>query len=417
MSKILLSRQPIYDRRMAEFGYELCYRNNDDDRAKFFDGDQATAEVIINTLEIGLQKVVGQYLAFINFDRNLLVDTHCESLPRHRVVLELVETPTPDENLLKELKRLRASGFQIAVSGAVHRDWVDALLAEAEFVKIRIDTEDWGMIERSVTDARKHKVRLIAEKVETRRQFQHCLSLGFEFFQGYYFCKPEIVGGNPTAVNRLSTLCLIATLNDPRSQIDEVERAISRDVRLSYKLLLYANSALCGLRRPLDSIRHAVVLVGLERIRSWTTLLLLYGLEDDGHEIFIRGAVRAKMCEQLAILRGFEKPERLFLVGLLSVLEAIVNQPLAIALAPLPIEPMIKDAILYQKGDLGAVLKCVLAYEKQDWIRAGSGLNLPFESIRDSYIDALKWAVQVLSELSSESSAAFHPELQSVDNI
>jgi EAL and modified HD-GYP domain-containing signal transduction protein len=195
---------------------------------------------------------------------------------------------------------------------------------------------------------------------------------------------------------------MIATLNDPQTSIREVEDAIIRDVRLSYKLLRYANSAMCGLQRPVDSIRHAIVLVGLEKIRIWASLLLLYGFDDKANDIIVTGAMRARMCEQLAKAQGMEKSNSLFLVGLLSVLDALIGQPMGRALAALPLSAAVSDAILYEKGELGEVLKCVLAYERRDWVQALSGVNLPKEVVRQAYVDAVGWSLRTLGELSAE---------------
>jgi EAL and modified HD-GYP domain-containing signal transduction protein len=285
---------------MAVLGYELLFRDSAVDRAIFSDGDQATAEVILNTfMDIGLDEVVGRNLAFINFGRNLIMANYCESLPRERVVFELLESIEPDEALLKRLSQLKNAGYRIALDDFICADPYFRLLENVQYVKLDMLATDRKMVENSVATLKKFPVKLIAEKVETREDFQFCRDLGFDYFQGYFFCRPELVTSHRLPVNRLATIRLITKLNNPDIKMKELEEALSQDVALSYKLLRYANSAVCGLPREIESIRHAVVLVGLERMRIWASLILFSGLEDKPRDLIVTGATRARMCEKL----------------------------------------------------------------------------------------------------------------------
>src|SRR5215831_17894051 len=201
---------------MAVLGYELLFRDSEADYASFSDGDQATAEVILNTfMDIGLQEVVGQELAFINFGRNLIMGNYCESLPRERVVLELLESVEPDDVLLKRLAQLKSAGYRIALDDFVYADPFCRLLESVHFVKLDMMACDEAMIQRSVSALKEFPVKLIAEKVETREQFQFCQELGFDYFQGYFFCRPQLVESRRLPVNRLATIRLITKLNNP----------------------------------------------------------------------------------------------------------------------------------------------------------------------------------------------------------
>src|SRR3989449_90769 len=261
VERVLVSRQPIYRTDMAVFGYELLFRDSEINRASFSDGDQATAEVILNTfMEIGLQEVVGQRLAFINFGRNLIMANYCESLPSERVVIELLESVEPDDAVVKRLAQLKSAGYHIALDDFICADPFYRLLESAHFVKLDVLACDQEMIERSVATLKKFPVQLIAEKVETREQFQFCQTSGFDYFQGYFFCRPELVSSQRLPVNRLATIRLITKLNNPDIKFKELEESLSQDVSLSYKLLRYVNSAVCGLNHEVESMRHAVVL-------------------------------------------------------------------------------------------------------------------------------------------------------------
>ncbi len=401
MERFLVSRQPIFRADMTELGYELLFRNSDENRASFTDGDQATAEVIVNTfMEIGLDVVVGKHLAFINFDRDLIMGNYCKCLPKDRVVLELLETVIPDAPLMKKLEGLRAGGYRIALDDFVCTEG-NPLWDVANFVKFDLVANDWSSLEQSIAIARRHPVRLIAEKVETREQFDRCNALGFDYFQGYFFCLPQVIQGRRLPVSRMASIHLITKLNNPEVDIKELEQAISQDVSLTYKLLRYINSAMFSLRTPVNSIGHAVRMIGQQKIRTWASLIVLSSFDDKSRDIVVTGTVRAKMCQQLATTAGVATPDKLFLVGLLSVLDAMLDQPMEQILPSLPLERDILDALLYQKGNLGAVLRCILEYEKRNWADAQTAGKVSEETLREMYREALKWSLGTLTGLSA----------------
>src|SRR5262245_61894579 len=289
MERFLVSRQPIFRTDMAELGYELLFRNSEENRASFSDGDQATAEVIVNTfMEIGLDEMVGNHLAFINFDRDLIMGNYWKSLPPERVVLELLETIKPDPSLIKKLQEARSAGYRVALDDFVCTG-TDVLLELAHYVKFDLVANDWSLLERSIAIARNYPVKLIAEKVETREQFVSCKALGFDYFQGYFFCRPQFIEGRRLPVSRMASIHLITKLNNPEVDIKELEQAISQDVSLTYKLLRYINSAMYALRHPVNSIGHAITMIGQEKIRTWSSLILLSSFDDKSRSIVVTG--------------------------------------------------------------------------------------------------------------------------------
>src|SRR2546422_5410963 len=402
MERVLVSRQPIYRSDLSELGYELLFRNSDEDVASFSDGDEATADVIVNTFtEIGLDELVGRHLAFINFDRNLILGGYCECLPRERVVLEILETIQPDAPFVQKLYDLHSMGYRIALDDFVCSDPNYPLLDVASFVKFDLLAADWASIESSVNAVRNYPVQLIAEKVETHEQFENCRALGFDYFQGYFFCRPQLMEGRRLPVSRLATIRLVAKLNNPDVDVSELELAISQDVSLSYKLLRFINSASFSLQRTVTSIRHAITLLGQEHIRQWAGLILFSAFEGKFRETVVTRAVRAHMCEHLGKALGMPNPERLFLVGLFSILESILGQPMQQILASLPLSSEIVDALLDQRGKLGAVLCCVLEYERRNWDRAQAAVNLNKEVIGEAYRKSVGWTLSTLNGISS----------------
>jgi len=208
------------------------------------------------------------------------------------------------------------------------------------------------------------------------------------------------VSGRQLPVNRLAAIRLLTQLNKPDIRMQELEVAISQNVALSYKLLRYINSAMCGLGREVESIRHATVLVGLEKMRIWASLMVFSSFDDTPRDVLVTGAMRARMCEQLAMALHLPHPERFFLVGLFSVLDAILNRPLEQILASLSLSADISEALLHHKNEMGNMLRCVQAYEQRDWAVATAGLDVDEEALRDTYVDALAWSMRTLNGFS-----------------
>ncbi len=401
MERILVSRQPIYRADLSELGYELLFRNSDKDVALFSDGDQATAEVIVNTfVEIGLDEMVGRHLAFINFDRNMIFGNYWECLPRERVVLEILETINPDAALIKKLRDLRKLGYRIALDDFMCTD-DDTLVEVADFVKFDLITTGWPTLESAVKSVRKHPVQLIAEKVETREQFEKCRSLDFDYFQGYFFCRPQLMEGRRVPASRLATIRLITKLNNPDVELKDLEQAIGQDVSLSYKLLRFINSAIFCLDRTVNSLRHAITLLGHENIRRWASLILFCSFEEKSREIMVTGAVRGRMCEHLGKALGLPNPERLFLTGLLSVLEGVLDMPMQQIVSSLPLSPEIGDALLDHRGQFGAILRCVLEYERRNWSQAQAAVSVDAKIIGEAYRKSVGWALSTLNGFST----------------
>jgi EAL and modified HD-GYP domain-containing signal transduction protein len=400
MERVLVSRQPIFRTDTAVMGYELLFRDGDTESANISDGARATAQVINNSMmEIGMDELVGRYPAFVNFESSMLMANYCESLPNERVVLEILETVAPDEAIVRRLHDLRSKGYRIALDDFVCTTPISPFVEVADFVKLDIMNSDWPEIEKAVTALRGYPLHLIAEKVETREDFDRAKALGFDHFQGYFFCKPQNVRGRQLPVNRLAAINLLTQLNKPDVRMEELEQAIGQNVSLSYKLLRYINSALCGLRRKVESIRHATVLVGLEKMRTWASLIIFSSFENTPKDVLVTGAVRARMCEEIANIRRFAQPERFFLVGLFSVLDAILDRPLDQVLPSLSLSKDINDALLEHKAQLGTVLNGVKAYERHDWSTAEAELGIGEDEIQQAYRNSMAWSMKTLNGL------------------
>jgi c-di-GMP phosphodiesterase len=399
VQQAVVARQPIYRNGLDVFAYELLYRDNHLDDARFTNGDQATAQVLLNAfLEIGLERVVGPNLAFVNIPRNFLLSDYCTSLPKDRVVLEILEDSVPDKPLISSISRLSKKGYQIALDDFTYSEWFRPLLELTDIVKIDIQAQPRVSLPRQLESLRQYDLKVLAEKVETHEQFDFCKGLGFDYYQGFFFCRPNIVSGDKIPFNRLAALRLVAKLQNPKATISEIEQTVGQDVAVSYKLLRYVNSASNAVKRQIESIRHAVTLVGTKRIRSWASLIMFAGMDDKPRELMITAIVRARMCEQLAVAMRQQNGEQFFTVGLFSVLDALLDRPMAEALQLLPLAEEVHNAILDHAGLMGAALHCVLAYERSDWTQAICR-NLGHEVIRDAYLNSVEWTRSMIGEL------------------
>jgi EAL and modified HD-GYP domain-containing signal transduction protein len=396
---IFVGRQPIYNQRLDTIGYEVLFRNNTAHYADFLDGDRATVQVLLNTcIEIGLEAIVGNKPAFINFTRDLLLQDHAFIFPPERIVVEVVENTSIDADLLGALLRLSTHGYTIVLDDFVYQDYLRPLVDLADIIKIDVCALDRIAVKEHVELLRPLNVDLLAEKVETLEEFRYCKDLGFTYFQGYFFCRPDIVKSKRSFANRLTLLHLLSELQNPDVDFRKLQDLICRDVSLTYKLLRVINSAFYGLAQKVESVRQCLLLLGTRAITTWVTLILLTGIDDKPHELLTTSMIRAHMCERLAQAMTHDGRDTFFLVGLFSVLDALLDRPLPEALAELPLTDNILQALLYHTGTLGETLECVLAYERGDWEQV-SCQNLDHEVIADAYLEALRWAAEASNTL------------------
>jgi EAL and modified HD-GYP domain-containing signal transduction protein len=241
-------------------------------------------------------------------------------------------------------------------------------------------------------------VKLLAEEVETHEDYQFCKNLGFDYFEGYFFTKPQYSKEQGLPFNRASTLYLLSKLQNPDINFNELEHAVGQDVAMSYRILRYLNSPLNALPRKVSSIRHAISLVGTSLIRQWASVIWLESIEEKPRELMIMAMVRAHMSEQLATAMGCKNADEFFTVGLLSLLDVLMDREMKDILAELPLTDVVKSALLERSGLMGQAVNCVEAYERCDWDRTTFGI-LDEKKIRDAYLSSVKWSRAVIHEL------------------
>jgi EAL and modified HD-GYP domain-containing signal transduction protein len=399
MEKAFVGRQPIYRDGVDVFGYELLSRDSELNRAAFTDGDKATAQLLLTTfLDIGLDQIVGPHLAFVNVTRSFLFSEYCTSLPKGRVVLEVAEDAGSDQALLDRLSELTRLGYCIALDNFVYKDDLRPLVEMSDIVKLDTKSLDRQTIAQHTRALREFEVKLLAQKVETHDDYQYCKELGFDYYQGYYFCRPQVVSETKIPFNRLSTLHLLAKLQDPNIKLDQIEHAVGQDLAVSYRILRYLNSPTLAMPRKIESLRHAITLLGTRLISNWASLILLEAIEDKPHELMVTTMVRAHMCQQLGTAMRQRNVDQFFTVGLFSLIDALIDRPMEEALKPLPLIDDVKDALLHRKGLMGKALDCVEAYEQCDWDQTTCE-NLDEKHIREAFLSSVAYARKVTGEL------------------
>jgi EAL and modified HD-GYP domain-containing signal transduction protein len=401
----VVGRQPIFDRRLQVYGYELLFRlNASSEHADMTEGGRelSSARTFVNSfVEIGLENVVGSALAFVNVTRRFLLSDFIHVLPKDRVVLELLEDVPAEPDVLARLEELACDGYHLALDDYVHRPELAPLIERASIVKLDISQLDAAALKWHVEWLKSRGRTLVAERVETREELDACRALGFDLFQGYFLARPaNIARHRAPDGDRLTALHTLALLNSPKATIDEIESAISRDVTLSYRLLRAINSAAYGLSGHIESLRQAIVHLGRETIRSWVGLMLLSGLSNQPVELLTTGLVRARMCERVGELLHPEAAHSYFTAGLFSILDAVLDMPMPELIGSLPLTPELLDVLAFRSGPIGEALNACVAYEQCDWDHAAcAGLTTP--QLAAAYLDSIRWSRTVMSRISA----------------
>ncbi len=405
-TEALVARQPIYETTQRTFGYELLFRNSSTNAASIGDPEQATAQVIVNSfLEIGFDRMVGSTPAFINVTAQFVLSGYCESLPKERVVFEILEDTIPTPALLEALRKLTDDGYRFALDDYTFQPQLTPLIPFCTYIKVDIRQIEREELKHQIHNLRDSGRVLLAEKVETYEEFEFCKQTGFHLFQGYFFCRPKIVSVATIPLNRISICRLLAKLQQPDISMQEVEAIVGEDLSLSYRLLRYINSASIAISKSVQSINHAVRLVGTEQIRLLASLIMLTSLDEKPRELITTSLVRAKMCELLAVRAGIRVTEPFFTVGLFSALDGFLDCPMTKALELLPLADDIRDALLTHSGDPGKILESVLAYEQADW-DDGAPSGITGSQARDAYVRSVDWADSLISSFGKQHSTA-----------
>ncbi|WP_028324316.1 EAL and HDOD domain-containing protein [Desulfatirhabdium butyrativorans] len=400
---LYMARQPIFDRNKAVLGYELLFRDGIQSCFPSVDGSVATSCVLSQSFFAeDIEQVVLKRKAFINFPENLLLNRTPTLFPKDHLVVEILETVRLTEEVFQALNELHGHGYVLALDDFVFTDGYEQLFPIIAIVKIDIRITPLNVLQRFLPRFKPHPMKLLAEKVETEEELQRCMDLGFDYFQGYFFDKPQTIRSKSPGSSRLALVQLMAEIAREELLIDDLVKIIGHDVGISYSLLRYINSAFFFRGSEISSIRQALLRLGEEGIRRLIPVLAMSHAGIGKPSELIRTAViRAKFCEIVAAKLSMEDaglrkeiPEW-FLTGLFSVIDAILDEPMEKVLARISLSSKIRTALLKRKGPMADAVALIRAYETGDWcqvIDLSKGFEFSSDSVPAIYWEAVSWA-------------------------
>ncbi len=393
MNRLHLVRQPIHNDRFEVIGYQLLHAP-----AQAPAGNPNIREPRLPDSDL-LDRLAGVRPVFINVDGGQLFNPKLSELPLHRTVLQLPPGLDPDLGVEQRLAQIESLGARFALDGYQPSDPRSRLVPRASYVKVDVAAKPTVPLSELVGVSGSPE-RLVACRVDSHELFEACRQQGIRLFQGRFFLRPRPGGQRRLPASSLSVMQLLARLQDPQLELADLRAIIERDVSLSFRLLRYLNSVHFSLLSPIESIDHALSYLGLDHLRVWISLLLLARLEGKPTELMKTALVRARMCQHL-IDGEPGRPGAGFLLGLFSTLDALLDQPLEVAVRPLPLSDRLKRALLDFSGTSGALLRAVLAWEQADWAQVET-LTQGSETFLTSYLDAVDWSEQVFSSVLAE---------------
>ncbi|MGA2334649.1 MAG: HDOD domain-containing protein [Terriglobales bacterium] len=393
-----VARQPILDRTQNVFGYELLFRNGVED---YFNADPelAARSTLDSSLLYGINVLCDKRRAFVNCTCEVLFKDLITLLPPNQTVAEILETVEPEDRVIEACKRLKAAGYLIALDDFAPNDPRVTLVEFADIIKVDIQAtgpeERAGMMRRFGST----KCKLLAEKLETPHEFYQARDMGFVYFQGYFFCRPEIVTGREVPASRLHYIRLLEMVSRREIDMRELEKMLKQEASLCYRLLRYLNSPLFGFALEIKSIRHAIAVLGEREMRRWIRLVVTVGAaEQRCSELVLMGLARARFCELLS--NRLQSNTDLFLMGLLSIMDAILEVSMDVLLEQLPVERETKTTLLGQNSSLRPLYQLMLAQESGEWSQSSAlakQLKLHDEEIASAWWQALQWAQDATS--------------------
>jgi len=380
------------------FGYELLFRNGVED---YFNADPefASRSTLDSTLLLGLDMLCDRRHAFVNSTREVLLKDLVTLLPSNQTVVEILETVEPDDRVVSACKRLKEAGYLLALDDFAPNDPRIPLCDLADFIKIDVRAtrpEERAAMLRRYGSA---KCWPLAEKLETPQEFQQARDMGFVYFQGYFFCRPELVMGREVPASRLHYIRLLEVVSRAELDLHELERMIKQETSICYRLLRYLNSPLFGFSLEIKSVRHAMAILGERELRRWIRLVITVGAaEGKCTELVLMALARARFCELLS--KQLRSNSDLFLMGLLSIMDAILEVGMEVLLEQLPVERETKAALLGQKSALRPLYQLMLAQESGEWTESSElarQLKLSDDDVAAQWWQAMQWAQQASS--------------------
>ncbi|MBU5613357.1 EAL and HDOD domain-containing protein [Geomonas azotofigens] len=407
--KFFLGRQPILDRTQQIMGFELLFRSPESlNAANILDVQVASASVIVNALtQFGIQDVLGRHKGFFNVTREVLMSDAVELLPKDRVVIELLESIVADDEVFERCRTLKKLGFSLALDDHVYSPAFHDIYPLVDIVKVDVLETPAESLPDVVEKLRKWRLTLLAEKVENAEHYKFCSQLGFDLFQGYYFARPVVLRQNKIDIGKITMMQLMKQVMAD-AEWSEIEETFKQNPGLTYNLLRLVNSVAIGLRVRIKTLRHALTVLGLEQLKRWITLALYASNDQNGVQspLLEMAATRGKLMELLIIAsrgRGAaELADQGFMVGILSLIDVLFEDPMAELVGKLNLVDNVKSALLHHEGDLGELLVLAELLEQADFPAVSEQLGiceLELDQLLSAQLETFSWADKLSASL------------------
>lgn len=400
--EVFVARQPIFDVRQKVFAYELLFRVGKEAAFNGLDGDEATSEVICRSFfAIGIDNMTGGKRAFINFTGNLLIKEIPQLLPKEIVVVEILENVDPTPEVVEACRNLKKAGYLLALDDFIFEPRFKPLLEIADIVKIDFTLTKGDARKNVIKMLDNGHIKFLAEKVETREEYDQAVAMGYTYFQGYFFSKPMLLSGKDMASNRIHPLKVLRELNKSELEYDVVEKLVLQDIAMTYQLLKFINSASFGFRKEIGSVKQALVLLGRKELMKWVSLIALRSVsKGKTDELIVICMIRARFGELIAQKIGFKgRTEEVFMMGLFSLIDVFVDMEMERILPELPLSQEVKEALLGSDNIFRKILNLIGAYEQADWERFfeyTTEFKLDDAEMPEIYRQAVEWADEVI---------------------
>lgn len=401
-NKVFLGRQPILDRSQSIVGYELLFRSADTLHANINGFPHVDSFVISNVLSnFGIHEVLGNHKGFINVNGDLLMSDLLEILPREKTVIEILETVELSDALLERCRELKGRGFTLALDDNCYHPDYEPLYDIVDIVKIDVLQIPEDALKEMVATLSNRGLILLAEKVETIEQYHFCYDLGFDLFQGYYFARPSVLNKRKVDVSGLALLKLLELVCRD-AEIAEIEEAFKHNPNLTYNLLRLVNSVVIGMKEKIRTLRHALVVLGMQQLKRWIQLALFASDKTSavGNPLLETAATRGRIMENLVTkwapeLQDHDYSDSAFMTGVLSLIDVLLGVPMKEILNQLNLDEEVRLALLERKGELGSLLQLTEKLEYMDFADVSLLLNqyhCSQEVLVNAQFEAIDWA-------------------------
>jgi c-di-GMP-related signal transduction protein len=396
-----VARQPILTSEEKVFGYELLFRNGVDEGFGGANRETASRSTVQTSMLVGLDVLCDGHKAFVNCSREVLLKEYITLLPSTQAVVEVLESVPADDLVIAACRRLKDAGYLIALDDFEPIDIREPLIDVADIIKVDIRQTQLDQAAAMVVRYAPSRIRMLAEKVETREEFLAAKQAGFVYFQGYFFRKPELLTTHEIPENRANYLRMWQAASRPQLDVREIENLIKGEASLCYRLLRYLNSPAFGLANEIQSVRHALTMLGEREVRRWIRLVATLGAgQGKPTELVLSALTRGRFCELFSSKIRHQGSD-LFLLGLLSLMDAILQIPMDQVLENVPVDRGIRAALQGKRSSLTTFYQLMVAQESADWqtvTELAKQLSIPESSVAENYWTAVRWAQQVTAE-------------------